>query len=219
MRRGLTIIELVFSMVIIAIVFTVVPRIIYAANKSMELSIKEDALFNAMSMMGRIMYLPWDEKNTRINDILKTDSGKFPCLSDGYRVGGFKGSRNCIDTSGEDLSASAIGQDSGSDDFNDIDDYDGYGISTKNNGKSMYDLNVSVANVDDDYENTAQNDSVSITYKDTSASTGTTTNIKEVNVTVTLSSGSNRHIKPFSSTFTYRSINLGQIYINRVSWK
>jgi len=73
-REGFTLIELIFSMVIIALVFTVIPKIIYAFNKSDTFSVREDALFNGVSLTNMISRLPWDENNTEHNDILLTKS-------------------------------------------------------------------------------------------------------------------------------------------------
>ena len=60
MRKSLTLIELIFTVVIISVVFTVIPKIIYVSNKSLEFSKKEDAIFNLMS---KIMDISLKEYN------------------------------------------------------------------------------------------------------------------------------------------------------------
>lgn len=198
MRRGLTLIELIFSMVIIAIVFTVVPKIIFASNKSLELSMKEDALFSAYSLMGSIIKLDWDENTTKGGKILDTND----TICTDYKVGGFVGSRNCIDSN---LTASAIGQDNGSSDYNDIDDYNNYPI----------DINKTVnGNKVNEYKVTAH-----IHYVDSNYAIETTTrNLKEINVTV-VPGNNNTKMTGFKSSFFYYSANLGHIQVKKRVWQ
>ena len=193
MRKGMTLLELIFSMVIIAIVFTIVPKIIFASNKSLELSVKEDALFNAYSLICSIVKLDWDE-NTLINGkILDTDADS---CSD-YRTGGFKGSRNCLDSTD---TAGAIGREDS--DYNDIDDYFDYNETVKVGGKNRYNLVVNVGYVDSNYVSTGSN----------------TDELKEINVTVS-SHSDNTKISGFKSSFFYYSANLGHIQIKKEQWK
>ena len=188
MRKGMTLVELIFSMVIISIVFSIVPKIIFASNKSMETSMKEDALFNAYTLLGSITKLAWDEETYTHGEILNTDTN----TCNDKRVGGFFGSRNCKETSNE--SASAIGQENGSDDYNDIDDYSVY---DEDIGK--YKLNVDVSYVDNSYNSTAG-----------------TSELKEIKVTVESNSAKTTG---FKSSFFYHSANLGHIQIKKEIWQ
>jgi len=135
MRHGLTLIEMIFSMIIIATVFTVVPKIIFSSNKAIALSMKEDALFNAYALMGSISKLAWDE-NTLV-DGKNLNTADNTCSD--YRIGGFLGSRNCIDSS---LYASSIGSDGG--DYDDVDDYDGYVEPITVGTENRYNLSTTV---------------------------------------------------------------------------
>jgi prepilin-type N-terminal cleavage/methylation domain-containing protein len=140
MRRGLTLIELIFSMVIIAIVFTVVPKIIFASNKSLQLGIKEDALFNAVTLIGSIAKLPWDE-NTIVSNGGILDAGGVTCND--YRQGGFEGSRNCLDNDGSstwDVSPT-MGREGSV--YNDVDDYHN-NIQVTSGGRIDYNLSTTV---------------------------------------------------------------------------
>jgi prepilin-type N-terminal cleavage/methylation domain-containing protein len=193
MRKGLTLIELIFSMLIIAVVFSVVPKIIFASNKSIELSVKEDALFNAYSMICSIVKLDWDENTLNEGKVLDTDS--HDCSD--YRVGGFKGSRNCLDTSD---SASAIGREDS--DYNDIDDYYDYNETVQVGGKNRYVLKVDINYVDANYSSTGSN----------------TDELKEINVTVSTHSD-NAKTQGFKSSFFFYSANLGHIQIKKEQWK
>ena len=190
MRKGLTLIELIFSMVIIAIVFSVVPKIIFVSNKSLQLSIKEDGMYNAVALAGSIAMLDWDE-NTSASDgkIVHTTTNDCNATT-GYRVGGFIGSRNCMDDA--NYSSSPIGQDGDVNDFNDIDDYNGKTDfnETSSSGKD-YNLSATV-----DYN-------------------ATNRNIKEINVTVE----GGAKTGGFQTSFFYHSANLGHIQINKRAWE
>ena len=196
MRKGMTLIELILSMVIISIVCSIVPKIIFASNKSMELSMKEDALFNAYSLMGSILKLNWDENTSKNSNILDTNVN----TCNDYRVGGFKGSRNCID---DDNTSSTIGQDTGSDDYNDIDDYDQNTTEVNNWKGNLYDINISVNYVDNSYMDHNKTKSQEL---------------KEINVTV-FPGTDNKKMKGFKASFFYHSANLGHIQIKKEQWK
>lgn len=145
MRNALTLIELIFSMIIIAVVFSVIPKIIFASNKSMQLSVKEDGIYNAISLMGSISKLPWDENTIQtkggiLNNCNNTSTQPY------YRVGGFVGSRNCLEYNSSSLwnSSLTMGQENGINDFNDIDDYNAID-SFNETSASGKDYNLSVA--------------------------------------------------------------------------
>ncbi len=199
MRNGLTLIELILSMVIIAIVFSVVPKIIFTSNKSMATSMKEDALFNAYTLLGTIYRLAWDENTLKEGKILDTD--KNEC--DEYRVGGFIGSRNCEDS---DDAATNIGRENQY--YNDIDDYDDYDKSDTDRdvrvvGNSKYNLSLDINYVDENYTNQSKTD---------------TDEFKEIIVTVS-AHNDNKQMAGFESSFFYYSTNLGLIPIKKMQWK
>ena len=187
MRNALTLIELIFSMVIIAIVFSIIPKMIFASNKTLALSVKEDGMYEAISLIGSISRLPWDENTTQSGGkILHTDTDDCNS-STGYRIGGFIGSRNCIDS--DYNSSDILGQENGSDDYNDIDDYNDEGnySETSSSGKD-YNLTTVVSYVDD--------------------------NVKRVVVTVKGGAKTGH----FKTTVFYESANLGYIKINKRTW-
>ena len=109
MRKGLSLIELIFTIVIIALVFTVIPKVVFALKKSDSFVIRQDAILNSVSLMQMLSKLPWDENNFNTTDILHVSpSGNaiFNCDPiSRLRVGGFVGSRNCQNN----LPASPIG--------------------------------------------------------------------------------------------------------------
>ena len=198
-KNALTLIELILSMLIIGIVFTIVPKIIFASNKSMQLSMKEDALFNAYSLMGSVLKLTWDENTLSEGKILHTDANRNnEKKCDDNRTGRFAGSRNCIDS---DDNATKINREDS--DYNDIDDYDDYDEDISVGGKNRYKIIVDVNYVDVNYSNPSKTD---------------TTEYKEINVTIENHSD-NKKIGNFKSSFFYYSTNLGHIQIKKEPWK
>lgn len=144
-KDAFTLVELIFSIVIIAIVFTVVPKLMFVTTKTMEVSVKEDGLFAGISLLSNIVRLPWDENTIKTKGQIIGSSCSDVSTPPFYRVGGFLGSRNCLDYNGsaEWNVSPVMGQENGATDYNDIDDYNGYSTSTIN-GRNQYDLGVSV---------------------------------------------------------------------------
>jgi hypothetical protein len=210
MRRALTLIELIFSMMIVALVFTVVPKIVFVTNKSFETTVREEALYNAMALMGIVVRLPWDELNTRYDRILAVTAGNGAYRCDEstgfYRIGGFRGSRNCIGSAQRPLEASATLGREGTD-YNDLDDYNGFGLVTTTPYGARYDLNVTVRYLEDP----DPGDEVDLSLL---APSSGTTDIKEVRVTVFA-----RAKTPFRSSIYYHAANIGQFYLHKRAWR
>lgn len=193
-KSAFTLVELIFSIVIIAIVFTVVPKLMFVTTKTMEVSIKEDGLFAAIALMGNIIRLPWDEKTIESGGkILDTDANT--CTD--YRIGGFvepifNSTRDCLDSS---FAATPKGSFGSLGTYGDIDDYDGYSATTIN-GRVSYTLDVAV-----DYADLALSPSAG------------TNELKEVEVSVN-ATGKTK----LCSSFFYYSANLGHTTINKRPW-
>ncbi len=207
MRRGLSLIELIFTIVIIAIVFTVIPKVILSLNKSDKFSIRQDALFNGFSLVQMISKLPWDENNTANIDILHTNSNYFDCnQTTTRRIGSFVGSRSCENN----LSASAISSDGVADYnlFNDVDDFNGADINA-----SYYGLRVGVKYIPDSVVYSGQK--AIFDLNDTNQSNST--NIKMVDVNISYQ-GKRGKIKQISG-FNYISTNVGQIILGKRVWR
>lgn len=189
-KPAFTLVELIFSIVIIAIVFTVVPKLLFVTTKTMELSIKEDGLFSGIALMGNIVRLPWDE-NTMLSQGKILDTAANTC--DDYRIGGFTGSRNCLNSNASATPKASFGS-SGS--YGDVDDYDGYSTATSN-GRIQYNLDVEV-----NYVN-ANDFSAGLDPDE----------LKEVKVSVSSSGKTN-----LCTSFLFYSANLGHIQINKRAW-
>ena len=210
MKKAITLIELIFTIVIIAAVFTTIPKIIYVSNKSLEFSRKEDSIFNMMSKMMDISLKEYDENNTEYDDILLVNNPPqnlaLDCnSSSGYRVGGFSGSRNCLNGIEE---SNVPSNSSGEYDY--IEGYNGY-TDTLNNGHTTYTLKIDVNYSNEwsggnyDYDN----QELSFNFASTSDDKK---NIKRINVSVSDSSGN------IISSLSYYSANIGHIKINSVQW-
>ena len=209
MRKGLSLIELIFTIVIIALIFTVIPKIILSINKSDSFSIRQDALFNGVSMLHMISNLAWDENDTNSSDILHVNSTHhtLDCnATNHYRIGGFIGSRNCEN----DLNASAISNDGQSNylDFDDIDDYNGTDINA-----SYYALHIKVSYIDDNITYTGNKANIALSLSPISH----TTNLKMVDLNITYEGIRGKKGRQISQ-FSYVSSNIGKIAINKRVW-
>ncbi|MDP1785422.1 MAG: type II secretion system protein [Sulfuricurvum sp.] len=217
MRKALTLIELVLSMMIIGIVFTVIPRLVQSMNQSAKTTIKEEAMYNAMIQMGQIINLPWDNNNTQNSQILSVTNGNlsYECnTTSGYRIGGFIGGRNCIEPIGVDYNASTI---TGREDaeYNDVDDYHDTNITADKNcsatvKKGLYAINTTVTYVNDPVD--TGNIPLSITPKAANQSSNT----KRILIRVGYGADS-KHTGCITS-LEYHSFNIGQIQINSRNW-
>jgi len=114
MRKGFTLIEIIFTIVIMAGIFMVIPKILMIASKNERFAMKQDAYFNAISLTKIASSLAWDENSTETLGALSTTIGNIPCDSaTNIRAGSFLSlnGRTCQDT----LVASSIGSEEGSD--------------------------------------------------------------------------------------------------------
>ena len=213
MRRALSLIELIFTIVIIATVFTVIPKIVFSLNKADSFNIRQDAVFNGISMMKMISKLPWDQNNTDSRDILDTNStySIFDCNKTTFRrIGGFIGGRTCEHS----LSASVIAQEGN--EHNDIDDYDGYDENTT--GSVGYGLHVSVRYLDENitYDYSNKRASIYIDY-DSVLDDDNRTNLKYVDINITYQ-GERGELGRALTQFRYISSNIGQMILNKRVW-
>ena len=209
MKKAFSLIELVFTIVIIALVFSVIPRIIQISNKSLEFSKKEDAIFNLMAKAMDISLKEFDENNTQTDDILLVNNPPKYVLdcnsSSGYRVGGFVGSRSCKN----DYFVSAIGPDSNEPPYDDVDDYNGSEENTTNDGRVYYTLKMYAGYTDefrkDDYNNTT------LDFNFTNRIDDNKSNIKRFFIVI---SKDDNNI----SSISYDSANIGHITIESKQW-
>jgi len=218
MRKGLTLIELILSMVIIGIVFTVIPRLVMSMNQSSQVTIKEEAMYNAMAQIGMILNLPWDNNNTQNPQILTVaPASAYDCnTTSGYRIGGFIGGRNCIAAPGISYNAGAIGKEDT--ESNDIDDFHNTDVNATKNcsgtAKGLFGINTVVEYVDDP----ASSGTAVLSNTPTAPNQS---NTKRIEVKVGLGTD-NRLYDPVKqnciTSLQYHSFNIGNIQINSRNW-
>jgi len=209
MKKGFTLLELIFSMVIIAIAFSVLPKILMMATKVSTQSVREEAMFSAVALAGFIHATPWDEQNTQVDDILHVSAGDsdYDCSSSSYlRVGGFVGSRNCKNNK----NASSLGSDSN--DGSAYDDVDDFGDTTSSNlnDSRQYTLKVDIDYVDD----ININDGSSFSTTTSSSSTNT----KYIKIQVQPQTKA-KELRSNVATFDFYSLNIGQLQVNKRVWQ
>ena len=195
-------------MVIIAFVFSVVPKMFQISNKSLGFSTKEDALFNMYSEMMNIVLKEYDENNTKYDDILLTGkSGILECNSTtGYRTGGFAGSRNCFNKVYE----SNIGADDNEPPYDDIDDYNGINNIIQS-GNREYNISVTAGYTDNWNSDNYNYNNGSLDFNFTKTSNNSKSQIKRICVKIL---SGNKEI----SSLSYDSANIGHIDIRSVKW-
>ena len=216
MKKGFSLIELIFTIVIIAMVFTVIPKVIYVTNIGIGFTLKETGLFNMMAKIMDISLKEVDENNTETDDILFTGNNNLlECNSTtDLRIGGFYGGRNCE----HDKYVSHIGVDSGETDEYDYDDVDDYNGTESNATKSGYGTRYVIHNFvgysdewgSGDYNYNNQLLDFNFTSKRDSSPTS---NIKYIYVKLE----DKKYDKNISSA-RYWSANIGHMYIESRKW-
>ena len=211
MKKALTIIELIFTVVVLALVFTVIPRIVYVSNKAVETSATEEGIFNMMAKMSDIVFKEWDENNTKTDEILIVNDPPQNVLDcdkeTGYRIGGFKGSRNCQN---DQNTCSIIGPDANEPPYDDIDDYNGSEENTTSSGrkKKHFTLDMFASYVKEWNVSNYYSDNFSYQFSKDEVNKS---NIKRVEVIV---SSNDKNI----STIKYYGANIGHSIIASESW-
>ncbi|MDD2782017.1 type II secretion system protein [Sulfuricurvum sp.] len=215
MRKGLTLIELILSMMIIGIVFTVIPRLVMSMNQSSQVTIKEEAMYNAMAQIGMILNLPWDNNNTQNPQILSVNAGDaaFECnTTSGYRIGGFVGGRNCITPPGVNYAAAAIIKEDA--ESNDIDDFHDTNLTADKNCssgvKGLYAIGTTVIYTDDPASTGIA------TLSTNPKAAGQYSNTKYILVRVGY--GNDSQHTGCITALQYHSFNIGNIQINSRNW-
>ena len=210
MRKALTLIELIFTIVILSFVVMVVPKMIYTSNKQLEFSTKEDAIFNLMAKVSDVVFKEYDENNTNTDAILLDGNGDLSCNpSTGYRVGGFKSGRNCLFS---DFTESHIGLDDNDNDVpDDIDDYNSSPLNreVEENGHKTYLFSIEVGYTNEWNKNYYKNSALVYEFDD--SFTPSFTNIKRVKILV---SQNDNNI----SSISYYSTNIGHTLIQSSTW-
>ena len=221
MKRSFSLIELIFTIVIIALVFTTIPKIIYSTNESFKFTLKEDGIFNMMAKMLDISFREWDENDTNSYDILLTgNSNVLECNSSAnpaIRIGGFYSGYAYSRLCKHNLYISKIGTDSGEtseDDYDDVDDFNGTEDNATKNGNTRYILYITNGYSDEwsksDYDYDNQKLDFTFTNND---------NISKSNEKLTKITLYDKKYDKNISHSRYWSANIGKVgYIESEQW-
>jgi hypothetical protein len=130
LRPAIAMIELIFAIVIMAIVLLSAPQLIRTSTQSGYVAIQQEAINEAASQVNLILGYSWDENNTNeifLPSVLRVTHGDASLKevgSTGRRAGTPTHSyRSLYRADGKDFNASVIGSDGG--DSDDMDDFDG----------------------------------------------------------------------------------------------
>lgn len=189
MRKSFSLLEIIFSIIIIGVAFSGIPAIMAVTSQSTQNMLQSSGFYHALAKMKIVTNKPWDENNTvdftnaNIYYILDTTENAYDCVnSDGrLRSGQFEGQYRRMCYPGKN--ATPIAREGAL--YNDIDDFNG--LPEENVEGFTYRYNVS-------YVNTPNN---SGDYGTATVSTATT-NTKRVRIEMA-----------DGPTFYYYSTNIG----------
>jgi len=221
MKRSFSLIELIFTIVIIALVFTTIPRIIYTTNESFKFTLKEDGIFNMMAKMMDTSFREWDENDTTSYDILLTgNSNILECNSSKkppIRIGGFYSGYNYSRICPHNLYVSHIGTDlneNSEEDYDDVDDYNNIEDNATKKGKTRYILYISNGYSDEWNSSDYNYNNYSLDFTFSNTQNKDKSNIKMTKITL--------YDKKYDKNISharYWSANIGKIgYIESEQW-
>jgi len=221
MKKSFSLIELIFTIVIIALVFTTVPRIIYTTNETFKFTLKEDGIFNMMAKMMDISFREWDENDTNSYDILLTgNSNVLECNSSHnppIRIGGFYSGYDYSRICPNNLYISQIGTDgdeNSEEDYDDIDDYNNTNTNATKKGKTRYILYIT-----NGYSNEWNNNNYNYNTQTLNFNFSNNQNIDKSNIKMTKITLYDKKYNKNISNARYWSANIGKIgYIESEQW-
>jgi len=222
MKKAFTLIELVISIVIIAIASVTLPMMLGSANKLQEQTINQDVFFKSITVMTDILSRPWDNATgASINDgqlaliwnvnnaakdstLINTTNGRYrygSVQADNYRYfyENYLNATAITSTAGQLTNTTSIDS---------INDYSGKNISESLSDGANVDYSIGVRYVPDVVDDpTAKRQKT--TWQLGSGTTYTlwadSTNLKRINIKATRNIGS----ETMSADFVYFSSNIG----------
>ena len=206
MKKGFTLIELVFTIVILAITTMAIPRIVAQTTELNALAIKEELVYNAKALMSRVSQAQWDSaymqstnclRDSSCMDRILTVESELPEVASSHRPGILNEvNRRKISkqTPTPKKQFGKRGLSLGGSGYNDIDDYDGFNTRIKTRdlvgssirGDFVLDTNISIAvdYVADPFSPNAYISATSLNgVLSNTPSNDTSTNIKMVTIT------------------------------------
>jgi len=186
-RKAFTLIELIFSIVVLSIAFLAIPVLLEMTSLSLEETVKDEATFQGIRTAGAIQTYAWDDNSlsqdaneSYILDTSNGDSELGRYNSSQFRIGNYYLGKKRKFHPATTLASTALGSDPGDTIKDDIDDFNNY---VENIQSTIVDLNVKtkiyyIA----DSANYAQSH-INFTINPTSVSPSTNIKMIEVNIT------------------------------------
>ncbi len=209
-RKGFTLIELIVAIVVISIALMSVPLLLSQANKSNEFNINQEAILAGATKIGDILTYPWNESNAsqtlQVFDVTQGDNNlsRYPDNTSTRRIGHFKENYRRKFYSQITQASLILGHEN-TNDFDDIDDFNGITESITNGGVGDYikDFNITttVKYIDD---NATYSSSPLLNMNINTIGVTPSTNLKMVEVKV-VDTTNNEHI----TTLRAFSANIG----------
>ncbi len=199
--KAFSLIELIVSIIILGITVTTIPVLLQTLTTTAKVTVKESVFFTEFSLLSLINTKYFDENNTVGENFYKDLNGSSLNADDELQILNFSTElnrlgkhqmNNNIYRSGSSDKLSTIGTDAGEssvDDYDDIDDFNGYeenvsvGVTSKG-----YTLKVGVNYIKDNTDYSNNNISFDMNY--TPLSKNALTNIKLIEVYVKFKDGS-----------------------------
>lgn len=207
-KRAFSLIELIFSIVVIAIAISTLPSVTKRVLDSSEFVVNQEAIWLSTSAIYNIMAYKWDEASSQSGGDRKvldvTTIGDFNRSSlntpDNYRIGHIivDGRRKFHNSVTYATNPSNLGSDG---DLDDIDDFIGdkilsylsvaNSVSTFDYKNLTYTSNVNVKYISDSLNSGSYRNDSNITFKLTRSGLNQTTNIKLIELNLSTSKKSN----------------------------
>lgn len=195
MRKSATLIELIFTIIIIGLAMVSIPVVLSQAMKSSEFSLNQEALLAGATKIGNILTYEWDENSTTtqvikyVLDVTDGDSelNRYPNINSTRRIGHFLGKYRRAFNTNQTFASSVLGQEATDNLPDDIDDFNGQISTLTSVSQSESDyvkdftLKTKVVYVNDDTDY-LQN---SIVFDFPITEVNSSTNIKMIEVTIT----------------------------------
>ncbi|MBE0497957.1 MAG: prepilin-type N-terminal cleavage/methylation domain-containing protein [Campylobacterales bacterium] len=205
-RPAFTMIELIFALVIMGIVFVSLPLILINNAKSIEDNLIQESIFLTSSKITQIMSFQWDNSSSETgtgmlaaSDVVNVTAGAAALVRNAttdFRVGHFQqDKRRRMTPVGNPRFATPVGPDvNDAGIFDDVDDFHGQtdaalvqsasALTSGSGYKKAYRTNTTVTYVDDDAGGTFFNGNTVQNFIFTTAAAGGTTNLKMIEVSV-----------------------------------
>jgi prepilin-type N-terminal cleavage/methylation domain-containing protein len=205
-RHAFTMIELIFALVIMGIVFVSLPLILLRNADALEDNLIQESIFLASAKMTHITSFQWDNNSSEsgmgtvsTSDVVDVSLTGAPTLNrnaSDFRVGHFREDKHRrMSPNGNPRSATSIGnlgrEGTVYDDIDDFDDFNNTalivsaGALTSDTGyKKAYRIDVTVSYVDDDDGGAFFNGAAQQNFTFTTANPGGTTNLKMIEVSI-----------------------------------